>query len=271
MYGCASVKMIKNDLSDQLTDAGFCVVPDVLNAQQVSSVRQKLLAAAHNFKKSGASTFMPELDPNARNVRVFNLITLDAVFRQLILHPGAIEYVKVLLGEHYMISNFTANIALPGSGSMPIHSDLGFVSPPPWLAPHSMNIIWCLDDIYESNGATRYIPGSHLFQSLDDLPVEPMQQTVAFEASAGSVIAMDGRMWHTSGANVTENSERAMLFGYYSADFLRPQVNWNALLPAELQSSLDPELFRRLGLMAEGNARHAGELLQLKLHERRIS
>lgn len=262
--------MIKNDLSDQLTDAGFCVVPDVLNAQQVSSVRQKLLAAAHNFKKSGASTFMPELDPNARNVRVFNLITLDAVFRQLILHPGAIEYVKVLLGEHYMISNFTANIALPGSGSMPIHSDLGFVSPPPWLAPHSMNIIWCLDDIYESNGATRYIPGSHLFQSLDDLPVEPMQHTVAFEASAGSVIAMDGRMWHTSGANVTENSERAMLFGYYSADFLRPQVNWNALLPAELQSSLDPELFRRLGLMAEGNVHHAGELLQLKLHQRGI-
>lgn len=262
--------MYNNGLSDQLADAGFCVVPDVLNAQQVSAVRQQLQSAAHNFETSGVSTFMPALDPNAKNVRVFNLIGLDAVFRQLILHPSAIEYVKVLLGEHYMISNFTANIALPGSGSMPIHSDLGFVSPPPWLAPHSMNIIWCLDDIFEANGATRYIPGSHLYQSLDDLPAEPMQHTVAFEASAGSIIAMDGRMWHTSGANVTENSERALLFGYYSADFLRPQVNWNALLPVELQNSLDPELFRRLGLMVEGNARHAGELLQLKLHERGI-
>ena len=257
-------------LQDQLEDVGYCVVPEVLDVQEVATVRQRLLAAAHAFKAGGASTFMPDLDPNAHNVRVFNLIGLDAVFRRLILHPTALEYVQKLLGEHFMISNFTANIALPGSDSMPIHSDLGFVAPPPWLAPHSMNIIWCLDDVFEANGATRYIPGSHHFQSLDDLPNVPMQHTVAFEAAAGSIIAMDGRMWHTSGANVTEDSERAMLFGYYSADFLRPQVNWNALLPVELQNSLEPELFHRLGLMAEGNARHAGELLQLQLHKRGI-
>lgn len=258
-------------LLDQLENSGYCIVPGVLDAEQVAAVRQRLLAAARAFEESGASTFMPDLDPNLHNIRVFNLIGLDAVFRRLILHPTALGYVRGLLGEHFMISNFTANIALPGSGSMPIHSDLGFVAPPPWLAPHSMNIIWCLDDVHESNGATRYIPGSHHFQNFGDLPDAPMQHTVAFEAAAGSIIAMDGRMWHTSGANVSENSERAMLFGYYSADFLRPQVNWNALLPAELQASLDPELFLRLGLMAEGNVHHAGELLKLQLHERGIT
>ena len=258
-------------LLEQLETLGFCVVPDVLNQQEVVTVRQQLLAAAQAFEEGGASTFMPELDPNAHNVRVFNLIGLNAVFRRLILDPTALKFVRKLLGAHFMISNFTANIALPGSGSMPIHSDLGFVAPPPWLAPHSMNIIWCLDDVHESNGATRYIPGSQLFQTLDDLPDSPMQQTVAFEATAGSIIAMDGRMWHTSGANVTEDSERAMLFGYYCADFLRPQVNWNALLSAELQESLEPELFNRLGLMADGNSRHAGELLQLQLHKRGIN
>lgn len=255
-------------LLDQLEALGFCIVPAVLNQQEVATVRGRLLAAARAFEEGGASTFMPELDPNAHNVRVFNLIGLDVVFRRLILHPTALEYVRKLLGDHFMISNFTANIALPGSDSMPIHSDLGFVAPPPWLAPHSMNIIWCLDDVHEANGATRYIPSSHLFQSLDDLPDAPMQHTVAFEAAAGSIIAMDGRMWHTSGANVTADSERAMLFGYYSADFLRPQVNWNALLPTELQEALEPELFRRLGLASEGNARHAGALLQLQLHKR---
>lgn len=257
-------------LLDQLENLGFCVVANVLDAQEVAFARQQLLAAAQAFEQGGASTFMPELDPNSHNVRVFNLIGLDAVFQGLILHPTALEYVRKLLGEHFMISNFTANIALPGSGSMPIHSDLGFVAPPPWLAPHSMNIIWCLDDVDESNGATRYIPGSHRFQRLDDLPDSPMQHTVAFEAAAGSIIAMDGRMWHTSGANITADRERAMLFGYYSADFLRPQVNWNALLPVELQKSLTPELFHRLGLAADGNARHAAELIQLQLHKRGI-
>jgi ectoine hydroxylase-related dioxygenase (phytanoyl-CoA dioxygenase family) len=257
-------------LLDQLDNNGYCIVPDVLGTNDVARVRQRLLAAAQAFERTGASTFMPELDPNAHNIRVFNLIGLDATFRQLILHPTALEYVQWLLGEHFMISNFTANIAMPGSGSMPIHSDLGFVAPPPWLEPHSMNIIWCLDDVYESNGATRYIPGSHKFQNLDDLPDVPMQHTVPFEAAAGSFIVMDGRMWHTSGANITEDSERAMLFGYYSADFLRPQVNWNALLPVELQESLEPDLYCRLGLMAIGNTRQAAELLQQRLHERGI-
>ncbi|MGK0222560.1 MAG: hypothetical protein ACI9ON_001800 [Limisphaerales bacterium] len=263
-------QLVENHLAlqDQLDHSGFCIVPGVLDTEQVVTARRQLLTAANAFEESGASTFMPELDPNSRNVRVFNLIGLDAVFRRLILHPTALEYVQRLLGEHYMVSNFTANIALPGSGSMPIHSDLGFVSPPPWLAPHSMNIIWCLDDVDESNGATRYIPGSHHFQNLDDVPDAPMQHTVAFEAAAGSIIAVDGRMWHTSGANITKDRERAMLFGYYSADFLRPQVNWNALLDADLQDCLDAELFRRLGLGVEGNARHAGELLKLRLHER---
>ncbi len=255
----------------QLDQSGFCVVPDVLDHKQVAQAREHLVKSVLAFEKTGASTFMPELDPNANNVRVFNLLGLDAVFRQLILHPAAVEYVQHLLGEHFLISNFTANIAKPGSGAMPIHSDLGFVSPPPWLAPYSMNIIWCLDDVYEANGATRYIPGSHKYATLDELPDVPMQHTVAFEASAGSIIAMDGRMWHTSGANVTDNCERAMLFGYYSADFLRPQVNWNALLPFELQQSLPPELHFRLGLGPAGNTRYAAQLLQQRLHERGIN
>ena len=47
---------------------------------------------------------------------------------------------------------------------------------------------------------------------------------------------MDGRMWHTSGANVTATEERALLFGYYCAPFLRPQTNWNAALSPATQA-----------------------------------
>jgi ectoine hydroxylase-related dioxygenase (phytanoyl-CoA dioxygenase family) len=245
----------------QLLDDGYCVVPEVLDTAQTAFVRERLSVAANEFRRRGDSTFMPVLDPNDANVRVFNLLELDPVFRDLIRHPLALGFVRHLLSEHFLISNFTANIARPGSGSMTLHSDQALVTPAPWLTPWSINVIWCLDDVYEENGATRFIPGSHRFTEPADLPPDAMQLTVPFRAHAGSCLVMDGRLWHTSGANVTDHAERALLFGYYSADFVRPQVNWNALLSGETQASLDAEMRGWLGLGPEANVRHGGELI----------
>ncbi len=253
-----------------LEETGVCIVPDVLDRSETSRVREALLTSAEAYRRNGASTYMPELDPNDRNVRVFALLELHATFRDLILNAVALRYVRALLGEHFMISNFTANIALPGSSSMALHSDQALVAPEPWLAPWSMNVIWCLDDTHEANGATRYIPGSHRYRSNADLPPRPLERTVPFVANAGSIVVMDGRVWHTSGANVTKDEERALLFGYYSADFLRPQVNWNVILSAETQRGLSAELHRRLGLGPGANVRIGGETLA-KRHERKAS
>lgn len=35
---------------------------------------------------------------------------------------------------------------------------------------------------------------------------------------------MEGRLWHTSGGNITEDEDRALMFGYYTPDFIRPQL-----------------------------------------------
>ena len=143
---------------------------------------------------------------------------------------------------------------------MAVHSDQAIVIPEPWEQPWAMNIIWCLDDVTAENGGTLYLPGSHLLPRLSDLPDNPKEAMVAFEASAGSIIAMDGRLWHTSGPNRTADEERALLFGYYTMDFIRPQVNWNAALSAETQAALSETLFNRLGLGASGNLRHGATI-----------
>ncbi len=248
---------------ERLQDDGFCVLPDVLTPTQVADVRARLLRSAEESERRGAPTFIPSLDHNAANVRVFNLLDLDPVFRELILHPAALELVQGLLGDGYMISNFTANIARPGSRSMNIHSDQALVIPEPWEAPWAINVIWCLDDVTAENGGTLHLPDSHRIRRVADLPDDAVARMVPFTARAGSIIGMDGRMWHTSGANITENQERALLFGYYTMDFIRPQVNWNATLSPETIDSLDPELFERLGLGPMANVRHGGSLTSL--------
>jgi ectoine hydroxylase-related dioxygenase (phytanoyl-CoA dioxygenase family) len=183
------------------------------------------------------------------------------VFRELIVHPVAVALLQALLGEHWSISNFTANIAKPGSRSMSLHSDLALVLPEPWLAPWSVNVMWCLDDVDAENGGTLYLPESQRITRRADLPADPLPRMRALDAPCGSVVVMDGRVWHTSGANISRDRERALLFGYYSADFLRPQVNHNATLSEATKQQLPAELFDRLGLGPAGNSRVAGEVL----------
>jgi ectoine hydroxylase-related dioxygenase (phytanoyl-CoA dioxygenase family) len=243
--------------AQRLVDEGFVVVEGVLDANAVRDARHRLVAAAEESRRRGIDTFMPVLDPNDRNVRVFNLLDLDPVFIELIQHPRAIALVRALLGDGFMISNFTANIARPGSRSMNLHADQAIVIPEPWLEPWAMNIIWCLDDVREANGATRYVPMSHRVTRHTELPADALSRSKPFEAPVGSIIAMDGRMWHTSGANVTQNEERALLFGYYSADFIRPQVNWNVVLSEATKATLSPQMVEWLGLGPAANTNRA--------------
>ena len=246
---------------EETSATGVAVIPGVLPQSDSLATRAALVEAAAESERRGVSTFMPVLDPNAANVRVFNLLDLHPIFRELILHPLAVALVRAVLGEHFAISNFTANIARPGSRSMSLHSDQALVAPEPWLAPWSMNIIWCLDDVTAENGGTLYLPGSHRFTSRDELPANPLAHMQPFIAPRGSIVVMDGRVWHTSGANVTADVERALLFGYYSADFLRPQTNFNVMLSETTKAQLSPELFALLGLGRDGNTRVAGEIL----------
>ena len=238
---------------DDLEAHGFCVVEDVLTAVEVSGIREKLLTAATESNRRGVPTHIPSLDPNDANVRVFNLLDLDPIFLELMERPEAIEFVKKLVGDDFIVSNFTANIARPGAKSMHAHSDLGIVFPGPWLKPWSMNVLWCLDDVHRDNGATRYLPNSHKITYAKDVPHDMLDNMRSFNAKAGSIIIMDGRLWHTSGENVTEKEERAIVFGYYSAAFLRPQVNWNVLLAESTQRNLSSHTRRWLGLNGTAN------------------
>lgn len=249
----------------QLRTEGWCVLPDVIDAAAARQALDRLWAAEAESRRRGVDTFMPILDPNASNVRVFYLLALDALFREMIEHPVAVEMVQALLGPTFLISNFTANIARPGSKSMALHSDQSLVMPQPWVHPWAMNIIWCLTDVTFENGATLFIPGSHHWRTRDEVPPDAYKSLQPFEAKAGSIIAMEGRIWHTSGANITADQDRALMFGYYTRAFLRPQVNWNACLPAEVQAGLSRLTRTRLGLDVDANGGEDADLRYLEV------
>jgi 5-dehydro-6-demethoxyfumagillol dioxygenase len=234
-------------LASLATD-GVAIVPAVLSANEAAIALDRLWAASGESERRGIPSYIANLDPNASNVRVFNLVDLDPLFATLIAHPLADAIVAGLLGRDYVVSNFTANIARPGSESMVVHSDLAAVIPPPWTEPLSVNVIWCLTDVHRDNGATLHIPGSHHYRTVSELPADPVAHMVPFEAGAGSLVVMEGRVWHTSGRNTTADEDRALLFGYYTKPFIRPQWNFTASLAPEVRAAMAPIMRYRLGL-----------------------
>lgn len=240
---------IDAELVEQVETEGYCIVPDVLDPPTVQRARAAAVSAAERAAATGYPTVMEALDPGGRNVRMPDLLAYDPVFAELALHPVVVAYVELLLGEDWMLSNFTGNNALPGSRSMNAHNDQSTLMPEPWTERTCLNTLWCLDDVDQENGATRYLPGSHRYQRFSAVPADPKMGMRSFSARAGSMIVMDGRLWHTSGANTSTSRERVMLFPLYARGYLRLQANWWQVVPPEVQATFSEELRLRLGLI----------------------
>jgi hypothetical protein len=238
-------------LDDAIADVrehGVAILTGALDATQTAGVRDRLLRAAEHSDARGLPTRNYEFDPDGNNVRVFMLFNLDPIFAELIVHPLAKRFVHDAIGEAFSISNFSANILGPGAGSMVLHADQGYATEPWPPVPLAVNVGWVLDDFTEEVGATQYVPGSHLL-GRNPLPGEAFE-TVSVDAPAGSLLVMDGRLWHRSGVNRTADRHRAALFGYYIRSWIRPQINWNTMLDPDVAATLSLELLDLLGYRA---------------------
>lgn len=256
---------LPDNFQEKLLKDGWCIVPDVLSPDELTRVRDVFDRGLEALIERDGTAFDPRLDHNASNLRVYDLPAIDPVFIELLVREDALCAARMAVApQEAMISNFTANVALPGSESMNLHSDQALVIPPPWLHSWTVNVIWCLDDIDEENGATRYLPGSQHITTFEELPDDAMARTVAFEAAAGSFVVMEGRLWHTSGRNVSADRQRRLLFAYYTADFIRPQANWPEVLAREVREGMDEATRKLFGLGPTGNVRLGGGITRLE-------
>ena len=219
-----------------MAQEGYAVVPGVLTGMEI----ERLIAALDNCADAECRDNTAWFSHG--NQRVFNLVNKGAEFLSLIDHPIAIAMVERVIGSHALLSSLTANLAMPGNSPQPLHADQGHL-PEPWLRAEAVNLVWVLDEFTARNGATRAVPGSHVVgvaPRISDVP------TVPLEATSGSVICLDGRVWHGAGRSQESNTIRRALFGYYCRPYLRPQENFARSLDSAIRFSLTPE---RRGLL----------------------
>jgi ectoine hydroxylase-related dioxygenase (phytanoyl-CoA dioxygenase family) len=103
--------------------------------------------------------------------------------------------------------------------------------------------MWAGTDFTAGNGATRLVPGSHLWEherkARDD-------EVIAAAMPAGSVVLYLGGVVHGGGAN-SANSKRTGISIQYSLGWLRQEENLHLAVPPDLARTLPDRLARLVG------------------------
>jgi ectoine hydroxylase-related dioxygenase (phytanoyl-CoA dioxygenase family) len=240
------VKHVDNvdDIVKYLAEDGAVVLDNVLDKSEVAHLRGLLLEEIENDRQAGVLFH----DGEDSNERLLDIVNRRKEFRDLVERPLSLDIVSRWLKPRFRLSSFGANVTAPGSGSSKtfIHADQSYV-PAPWPSyPLALNLIWALDDFTKELGATHILPGSHRNGRGPDT-TKPCPGTVPILCDAGSLIVMDGRVWHHTGANTTADRKRAALLTYFVNWFIIPQQNWEKVLSPKVQEELSPVMRELLG------------------------
>jgi ectoine hydroxylase-related dioxygenase (phytanoyl-CoA dioxygenase family) len=273
---------------------GYCLVADALGADELAALRERLVAQADAEARIGVAyrdggDGQRVVDDFGRlrqdafteanggvNQRVWMLANKGRVFRDLVVHPLVDDLVGHVLGQRFVLSQMSANIAKPGGVRMGLHTDQwwmpqpvrpghpsvkpgdvtraaaqSFVAPDPSLgiAPAVVvNTMWMLSDFTATNGATEVVPGSHLTGAHPPPGDQSGCGIVAAEAPAGSLMVFDGRLWHGTGA-CTANDVRLGLLTTFCGPQFRAQENQTLGIDPELWDELEERLRYRLGFV----------------------
>ena len=117
----------------------------------------------------------------------------------------------------------------------------------PMIAPPvCINIMWMLCDFSSQIGATRIVPGSHLSGRQPKKGLFAEQDVISAEAPAGTAMVIDGRLWHGTGANITDEPRLGILQTMCGPQF-RPQENYTVGVSTEILEDASPRLRALLG------------------------
>jgi len=234
---------------------GFTVVPDVLSGETLKRTHEAVyrLVDSERARHRELEAFALDIGETANNQRLWNVLSRDPLFEDLVEHPLALAYVKDILGWPALLGNLSGNICGPGCAGGYLHADQMFM-PEPWptTGPQCLNVAWAIDDFTEDNGATRVVVGSHLRNC--SVPMEEMTtiETVPMLAPAGAMVVFESRLWHQTGQNTTADQHRAGLFAWYTKSYIRTQENWFLALDPQIRQFASEEMLTLLGYKTTG-------------------
>ena len=260
-------------LKADLREHGFGMFEGALDTNTTARIRDRVLEQGAAERRVGYGTTNISVEPHDDvNQWVAFLPNKGKVFRTLINNDRVLETVRFILGEHAILSEFSAHVTWPGNKEMPLHIDQWFMPHPvdpnedyprpsnvkrreqkcgdPVTARHPINppvvcnVMFAITDFTVENGATRLVPGSHRSG------VHPAPNTdydvFHAEVPTGSFVVWEGRTWHAASLN-TGDSPRVGITTYWAAPFIRQLLNFPYGLRPEVEDALSEHERAQMG------------------------
>ncbi|MEH0441488.1 phytanoyl-CoA dioxygenase family protein [Streptomyces scabiei] len=223
--------LLDHETVRQLDENGFVILPKFLPSHQVQALRARLteLLVAEG-ERAGT-----EVNREPGTMRVSDLVNKGQIFETCFTHPLLLAGVRHVLGE-FKLSSLSSRLPLAHEGKQPLHADWRGGAPQPGDY-QVFNSLWLLDDFRNDNGATRVVPGSHLWghapaNAMAD-PTAPHPAEKLILAPAGSLVMFNGHLWH-GGTRNRSGGPRQALHAYFThrsnaqqldqATFARPET-----------------------------------------------
>lgn len=180
--------------------------------------------------------------------RLHSLFTKAPTVGEFVTHDKVMEVMDLTLGpwcDSFQLNSNSITAIGPEETPQPLHrDDLLYPSAHPSERNMCATSFWALTDFTEENGATRIIPGSHLW---DDERVPRDDETIGAVMPKGSFCCFVGATYHGGGRNTTRDQWRVAMFAGYALGWLRQEQNWYLSLTADQVRAMPEKLARLLG------------------------
>jgi ectoine hydroxylase-related dioxygenase (phytanoyl-CoA dioxygenase family) len=162
--------------------------------------------------------------------RVDDLVNRGPEFDCIYTHTPLLDACHRLFTLPFKLSTVHARTLRPWSPPQKLHQD----SPRDHTGWTMVGFILMIDDFRYENGATCFIPGSHLSAGVGRIAPAC--------GPAGSMIIYNGAVWHGHGANQTSSPRRSIQGAFIRSD-LKSACEW----PRRMR----PETLARIGTLAK--------------------
>jgi ectoine hydroxylase-related dioxygenase (phytanoyl-CoA dioxygenase family) len=247
-----------NDLTPaqrkQFDEEGYFIAENVFSPAEVEEMRSEFDRLRGIEGEYGGHEV--HIEPGAP--RLSNLFNKSRAFDRCLSCKPTLAAAAYLLGE-IRVYSLNARNPLKGEGQQLLHSDVPRVSPTDWRVVNSMVM---LDDMTETNGPTRVVPGSHKWVPInvpdvnmaevkkievtpDDErimpkdPYAPHPKEIKVTGKAGSVAVINGHIWHGGTRNESGAPRRVLHLAIGRRD-LPQQLNEREHLTQDLYERSNP-------------------------------
>ena len=210
---------------ESVSTCGYAVVEGVLSPSFLESTRDAMYRAQEQILRDVGQE---RLERAGENGVLRLMMKYDPHFFRFLEIPELLEVIDSTV-SNTAIMHLQNGFILPSSPKEQtatlfqyrFHQDFprvlnGYVA--------SMNVMFAIDEFSTETGATHVVPKTHQVMTPPDEDY-CVQNAVAVECPAGSMLVFDSTLWHAAGAN-TSGKDRLAINHQFTRSYIKQQIDY---------------------------------------------